>query len=101
MTLFNSVFTWFMKKRIHQIELFMKYPNEVQREWFEQLLATAEETEAFGTLATAGMLGQLTDAQIFDMASTLRADGYDVWIMPQSPDLPFGNTREDMVIVKP
>lgn len=63
--------------------------------------ATAEETEAFGTLATAGMLGQLTDAQIFDMASTLRADGYDVWIMPQSPDLPFGNTREDMVIVKP
>ncbi|TSD64165.1 GH3 auxin-responsive promoter family protein [Inquilinus sp. KBS0705] len=45
MTIFNSVFTWFMKKRIHQIELFMKYPNEVQEEWFEQLVAGAENTE--------------------------------------------------------
>jgi hypothetical protein len=45
MTIFNSVFTWFMKKRIHQIELFMKYPNEVQEEWFEQLITRAENTE--------------------------------------------------------
>ncbi|WP_374949057.1 GH3 auxin-responsive promoter family protein [Mucilaginibacter sp.] len=45
MTIFNSVFTWFMKKRIHQIELFMKYPNEVQEEWFEQLVAGAENTQ--------------------------------------------------------
>src|ERR1700742_1616215 len=45
MTIFNSVFTWFMKKRIHQIELFMKYPNEVQEEWFEQLISLANVTE--------------------------------------------------------
>src|SRR6201996_5062746 len=45
MTIFNSVFTWFMKKRIHQIELFMKDPNEVQEEWFEQLISSAETTE--------------------------------------------------------
>jgi hypothetical protein len=45
MTLINSVFTWFIKKRIHQIELFMKYPNEVQEEWFEQLVSGAENTE--------------------------------------------------------
>ena len=45
MTIFNSVFTWFMKKRIHQIELFMKYPNEVQEEWFEQLISMAASTE--------------------------------------------------------
>jgi hypothetical protein len=45
MTIFNSVFTWFMKKRIHQIELFQKFPNEVQEEWFEQLIASAENTE--------------------------------------------------------
>ncbi|GAA4320997.1 GH3 auxin-responsive promoter family protein [Mucilaginibacter gynuensis] len=45
MTIFNSVFTWFMKKRIHQIELFMKYPNEVQEEWFESLIIGAENTE--------------------------------------------------------
>ncbi len=45
MTLINSVFAWFMKKRIHQIELFQKYPNEVQEEWFEQLISGAENTE--------------------------------------------------------
>jgi hypothetical protein len=45
MTIINSVFAWFIKKRIHQIELFMKYPNEVQEEWFEQLISGAENTE--------------------------------------------------------
>lgn len=42
---FNSLFGWFMKKRIHQIELFRKYPNEVQNEWLERLLAEGRETE--------------------------------------------------------
>ncbi|MGK6349933.1 GH3 auxin-responsive promoter family protein [Parapedobacter sp. DT-150] len=45
MALFNSIFTWIMKKRIHQIELFMKYPHEVQEEWFQSLISTAEATE--------------------------------------------------------
>ncbi len=45
MTFVNSIFTWFMKKRIHQIELFMKYPNEVQEEWFQKLISSAENTE--------------------------------------------------------
>ncbi|MBP3942328.1 GH3 auxin-responsive promoter family protein [Sphingobacteriaceae bacterium WQ 2009] len=45
MAILNSLFTWFMKKRIHQIELFMKYPHEVQEEWFQSLIATAEATE--------------------------------------------------------
>src|SRR5690606_21999771 len=41
----NSIFTWFMKKRIHQIELFMKYPHEVQEEWFNSLISAAQATE--------------------------------------------------------
>lgn len=41
----NSVFAWFMKKRFHQIELFMKYPIDVQREVFEKLLAAGKHTE--------------------------------------------------------
>lgn len=45
MTLVNSFFTWIMKKRIHQIELFMKYPHEVQEEWFQNLIFTAQHTE--------------------------------------------------------
>ena len=34
-----------MQKRIHQIELFIKYPNEVQEELFKKLLYTARGTE--------------------------------------------------------
>jgi len=28
----NSFATWILKKRIHQMELFLKYPHEVQDE---------------------------------------------------------------------
>jgi len=34
-----------MKKRIHQIELFMKYPDDVQEELLSRLLLTARPTE--------------------------------------------------------
>jgi hypothetical protein len=34
-----------MKQRVHQIELFMKYPNEVQMDWFTNLIAQAKNTE--------------------------------------------------------
>lgn len=43
--LFNSVASWFLKKRIHQMELFMKYPNEVQQELLQGLLRWAHKTE--------------------------------------------------------
>jgi len=45
MGLLNSIITWVMKKRIHQIELFMKYPHEVQDELFRKLIQTARTTE--------------------------------------------------------
>jgi hypothetical protein len=34
-----------MKKRIHDMELFMKYPHDVQKEVFTKLIATAKNTE--------------------------------------------------------
>lgn len=45
MALINALITWLMKKRMHQIELFMKYPYEVQEEWFRRLIETAADTE--------------------------------------------------------
>lgn len=45
MGLINSILTWAMKKRIHQIEFFIKYPNEVQDELLKRLLYTARNTE--------------------------------------------------------
>ncbi len=42
---FNSIFAWLMKKRIHQIDLFRKYPDEVQSELFHNLLEQGKNTE--------------------------------------------------------
>ena len=45
MAIFDSILTWVMKKRIHDIELFMKYPIDVQNEVFGKLIHQAEKTE--------------------------------------------------------
>ncbi len=45
MPLFNSVISWIMKKRMHQIELFVRYPHDVQEEWFQRLISEARYTE--------------------------------------------------------
>ncbi|MES2864676.1 MAG: GH3 auxin-responsive promoter family protein [Bacteroidota bacterium] len=43
-TIINSIASWILKKRIHQIELFIKYPIEVQEEILFGLLRSAENT---------------------------------------------------------
>ncbi len=43
--LFNSIASWLLKKRYHQIELFLKYPEEVQIEVLHQLLTVSQNTE--------------------------------------------------------
>jgi hypothetical protein len=47
MPLISSIFSWFMKQRVHQIELFLKFPHEVQEELLRRLLVNARHT-AFG-----------------------------------------------------
>jgi hypothetical protein len=43
--LLHTVVSWLLKKRVHDIELFIKYPNEVQRDELMNLLQTAKKTE--------------------------------------------------------
>jgi hypothetical protein len=45
MSIINSVGSWIIKKRIHQIDLFRKYPIEVQQETLKRLLVSARDTE--------------------------------------------------------
>ncbi len=45
MPIINSIFSWIMKQRIHQIELFVKYPVEVQEEWFRKLVQAGRFSE--------------------------------------------------------
>lgn len=43
--LINSIASWFLKKRFHQMELFLKYPAEVQTEVLNHLLSRSSATE--------------------------------------------------------
>ena len=42
--LLNSFASWVLKQRIHQIELFLKYPNEVQEELLMNLIQSSKNT---------------------------------------------------------
>lgn len=43
--LFNSIASWLLKKRYHQIELFLKYPVDVQQELLRHLVSFSKDTE--------------------------------------------------------
>ncbi|MFT7344623.1 MAG: hypothetical protein ACI9XP_001210 [Lentimonas sp.] len=58
----NSIFGWIMKKRLHQIELFQKYPIEVQHEIFEKLIYNASYTE-FGRLYEFSSIKSIAEYQ--------------------------------------
>lgn len=42
--LFNSIASWLLRKRYHQIELFLKYPLEVQDEVLRKLMDFSQDT---------------------------------------------------------
>ncbi len=44
LSIINSFASWVLKQRIHQIELFLKYPHEVQEELLMNLLRSSENT---------------------------------------------------------
>jgi hypothetical protein len=44
LTIINSFASWVLKQRIHQIELFLKYPNEVQEELLMDLIQSSKNT---------------------------------------------------------
>ena len=71
MPLFNSIVTWLMKQRIHQIELFFKYPHEVQEEWRKKLVHKAKDTEwgkkfDFSSIRTADEFRQRIPIQDYE-----------------------------------
>ena len=61
----NTVFSWFIRKRLHQIELFRKYPFDVQREVLEQHIGHVARTR-FGREhgITAGCSGDAYRRQV-------------------------------------
>ncbi|HMT29138.1 MAG TPA: GH3 auxin-responsive promoter family protein [Bacteroidia bacterium] len=62
MPIINSILSWIMKQRIHQIELFIKYPHEVQEEWFRKLINAGRFSE-WGRLYDYASIRTIKDYQ--------------------------------------
>ena len=62
MPIINSILSWIMKQRIHQIELFIKYPHEVQEEWFRKLINAGRFSE-WGRLYDYASIRTIKDCQ--------------------------------------
>jgi hypothetical protein len=44
---------------------------------------------------------KIDDAVVLSILSRARAAGFDAYVVPQAPDLPMANRREDILIVRP
>jgi hypothetical protein len=45
--------------------------------------------------------GEIDDAVVLGLLARARAGGFHAWVLPQSPDLPMANRREDILIAQP
>ncbi len=45
--------------------------------------------------------GHIDDAVVMALVGRARLQGFDAYILPQAPDLPMANRREDILIIKP
>jgi hypothetical protein len=43
----------------------------------------------------------IDDAVVFALLQRARAQGFDAYVVPQTPDLPMANRREDILITRP
>jgi len=43
-------------------------------------------------------LGAFTDSDLFSLILFLRSNGFEAYLLPQPRDLPFGETREDIIV---
>lgn len=51
-------------------------------------------------LESSGQNKKICDDFILETMISYRKQGFDVYVLPQAAGLPFGNTREDLLIVK-
>jgi|SRR3989338_1215456 len=69
--------------------------------WRARMAGELKGGDPFEIFADANMLRTFDDEKIVHLVARYRKAGFNVYILPQSPDLPAGYTREDMLISLP
>ncbi|WP_085909929.1 methyltransferase domain-containing protein [Kiloniella majae] len=70
-----------------------------QKQWEEQMSQISTEEDFVPEQDYETVL--IGDKEILGICDIARSRGYDAFILPQPHDLPFGQTREDILIVGP
>ncbi len=83
-------------------------PNSSKRKRFFNSQAGREHHREYTKTDTPPSLiynaieqGQMDDSVVFAVLMRCRSQGFDAYVMPQSPGLPMANRREDILIVRP
>jgi 2-polyprenyl-3-methyl-5-hydroxy-6-metoxy-1,4-benzoquinol methylase len=80
-----------------------KTGDEFSKQWEKLMAAGAREAGGQATFQqpTESVFQQIDDAFICELLLRYRQRGFDVYLLPQPCNLPFGYTREDILFVRP
>lgn len=81
-----------LKKRFLESET----GKELDKQWRESIASSKNEINLNINENTV----QFNDQLILNILKKYREEGYDAYVLSQPKDLPFGNTREDILIIK-
>lgn len=81
---------------------FLNSPSgkESERQWQERLASSGTQGATVDLPADPNLV-LFTDELVLEICKKCRADGFDAFILPQPSSLPFGNTREDILVIRP
>ena len=73
-----------------------------EEEWRKLSAAvTAGESPTLRIPSGSDMIGAFDDKTVLELAGRFRSEGFHAYMLPQPADLPFGRTREDMLVIRP
>jgi hypothetical protein len=74
------------------------FASETGAAFFRKL---KNDSAALGAGVNAPRQGKIDDAVIMALLAQARAAGADAYVLPQSPELPMANRREDILVYRP
>jgi SAM-dependent methyltransferase len=88
------------QERLRHTEAGKKFEAEWAQLRETQAKVTEEQRIAMEELGKAKQLGGMTNAEICDLTLTLREAGFEAFLAEQDENLPFGRTREDLIVTR-
>lgn len=71
-----------------------------KQEW-DKNYANQSDDENLSSFSEAGPAVEITDKMVMEIISFIRGKGFHAYVLDQPQNLPFGNSREDILVVGP